>query len=58
MEVRLLNFHCVINFNDFLLGCGTYAINDKCIIQHDLLNSIYIALINPEVQDVNKQNSL
>ncbi len=54
MQVRLLNFHCIINFSDFLLGCGMYTIDDERVICHDLLNSIYIALMNQEDQDVNK----
>ncbi len=54
MKVRLLDFHCLVNYNDFLLGCGTYAITGERVIQYDLKNMIYIALINPEVQDVNK----
>lgn len=46
MKVRLLDFHCVININDALLGCGYYKISDDRVICHDLLNPIYIALIN------------
>ncbi len=62
MKVRLLNFHCIINFNDVILGCGTYSINDeRAISDEDHMwsgNTVYLALINPEDQDVNKQNSL
>jgi hypothetical protein len=54
MEVRLLDFHCIINFNDVILGCGTYSITDERAICHDLQNTIYIALINQEDKDVNK----
>ncbi len=52
MKVRLLDFHCIMNFNDVLLSCGTYVIVDEHVILFegkDLANTVYLALINPEM---------
>lgn len=52
MKVRLLNFHCVITYNDMLLGCGTYAVNYERAIQFEgnmVGHTVYLALIIPEV---------
>jgi hypothetical protein len=54
MKVRLLDFHCVINYNDMLLGCGMYAVNYERAILFEGKSSadtVYLALIIPEVQE-------
>ncbi len=58
MTVRLLNFHCVINYNSILIGDGTCIVIDDCRILYKNLTSpngfLYLGLIKSEVQDVNK----
>ena len=46
MKVRLVNFHCLINLDDAILGCGTFIITDDRAILYEDRSIVYLALIN------------